>query len=137
MSTAKPGSGWGGRRPGAGAPKGNFNGLKHGLRSKQVRKLAEELALSPVYRRYLQRAARLARRNRANLEADRAAAVALSTWLRYIFAFQAGEPIEGLDALPPFSQRQIRRLARLLARQAIKQGLYKGIPARYEEIHSP
>lgn len=125
----------GGRRPGAGAPKGNFNALKHGLRSKQVRQLAEELARSRVYRRFLQRTARLAQRRRANFEGDRAAAVALSTWLRYTFALQAGEPIDGLNTLPPFSTRQIRALSRYLARQAIKQGLHKDIPAEYEAIH--
>lgn len=39
--------GWGGRRPGAGAPKGNLNGLKHGMRSKQLAALAAYLARNP------------------------------------------------------------------------------------------
>lgn len=124
----------GGRRPGAGAPKGNFNALKHGLRSEQVRRLAEEFARHPAFRRYLQRLAHLAHRRRAAHQADRDAAVALSAWLRYSFAFQAGEPTDGLSGVPPLSYRQIRRLARYLAHQAIKQGLHKDIPAEYEEI---
>ena len=37
----------GGRRPGAGAPKGNLNGLKHGLRSKQVSQLGLVFAANP------------------------------------------------------------------------------------------
>jgi DNA-binding IscR family transcriptional regulator len=37
----------GGRRPGAGAPKGNFNGLKHGRRSRQMADFAAYLARNP------------------------------------------------------------------------------------------
>jgi hypothetical protein len=39
--------GRGGRRPGAGAPKGNFNGFKHGLRSKRLAQLGAFLAANP------------------------------------------------------------------------------------------
>ncbi len=123
----------GGRRPGAGAPKGNLNALKHGLRSQQVRMLAEELSRHPAFRRYLQRLARLARRRRAAHQADRDAAVALSAWLRYSLGFQAGELTDGISGVPPLSYRQIRLLARYLAHQAIKQGLHKDFPAEYEE----
>jgi hypothetical protein len=41
---------WGGRRPGAGAPKGNLNGFKHGLRSRQLAQAAAVLATNPVVR---------------------------------------------------------------------------------------
>ncbi len=37
----------GGKRPGAGAPKGNMNGLKHGRYSKQHKRLAEVIAGDP------------------------------------------------------------------------------------------
>ncbi len=37
----------GGRRPGAGAPKGNLNGLKHGLHSKQLAALGLAFASNP------------------------------------------------------------------------------------------
>ena len=40
----------GGRRPGAGAPKGNLNGLKHGRRSAQLAQLGYLLAASPTVR---------------------------------------------------------------------------------------
>ncbi len=40
----------GGRRPGAGAPKGNLNGLKHNRYSKQFKGLVETLAAIPEVR---------------------------------------------------------------------------------------
>ncbi|HUF53903.1 MAG TPA: hypothetical protein VMR52_09050 [Dehalococcoidia bacterium] len=43
----KPKNTRGGRRKGAGAPKGNLNALKHGRRSRQVTKLAAALATVP------------------------------------------------------------------------------------------
>ena len=43
----KPKNGWGGRRPGAGAPKGNLNGLKHGMRSRQISELGAAVNASP------------------------------------------------------------------------------------------
>ena len=44
MSNEKPRSKRGGPRPGSGAPKGNLNALKHGLRSRQFAKLGALLA---------------------------------------------------------------------------------------------
>ena len=44
----------GGRRPGAGAPKGNYNAFKHGRNSRRIRELAEILALVPPTRRPIQ-----------------------------------------------------------------------------------
>ena len=41
----------GGRRPGAGAPKGNYNAFKHGRNSSRLRELADILALVPPTRR--------------------------------------------------------------------------------------
>ena len=40
----------GGRRPGAGAPKGNLNGLKHGLNSQRFYKAALMIAVVPELR---------------------------------------------------------------------------------------
>lgn len=40
---------WGGRRPGAGAPKGTLNALKHGRRSAQLLAIAEVLANDPLF----------------------------------------------------------------------------------------
>ena len=45
----------GGRRPGAGAPKGNLNALKHGERSKQFARLGAIIAASPKARSLLLR----------------------------------------------------------------------------------
>jgi ribosomal protein L17 len=39
--------GRGGKRPGAGAPKGNLNGFKHGRNSQQHRKLLQLIARDP------------------------------------------------------------------------------------------
>ena len=41
---------WGGRRPGAGAPKGNMNALKHGRRSRRMATLGMMLAADPKTR---------------------------------------------------------------------------------------
>jgi hypothetical protein len=41
---------WGGRRPGAGAPKGNLNGFKQGRRSRQLAEATMFLAANPTTR---------------------------------------------------------------------------------------
>ena len=41
---------WGGRRPGAGAPKGNLNALKHGRNSRHEAQLVEALMQVPETR---------------------------------------------------------------------------------------
>lgn len=126
----------GGRRPGAGAPRGNLNALKHGLRSRQLRQLTEELARSPTMRAYLARLQQLAARralsqsqgpvlspSKGAKQARDTAAIALAAWLRYTRALAQGEPWEGAVPLPPFSYRQARLLAKHLAHQTIEQGL--------------
>ena len=60
----------GGKRPGAGAPKGNLNALKHGRHSTQLQQLAVTLALLPAVRDTFIKVGRRQRRQR------RAAAVA-------------------------------------------------------------
>ena len=45
----------GGKRPGAGAPKGNFNALKHGCRSRQFARIFEPIVASPTTRKTLLR----------------------------------------------------------------------------------
>jgi len=105
----------GGKRPGAGAPKGNLNALKHGLRSQQVRALSLALAQIPLFRRYLQR---LARRRQQNT----AAALAVAAWLRHLNALHTPGARGPLPPPPPLTQRGIRLLARYLVDQTIKQG---------------
>lgn len=129
--TAPP-AGRGGRRPGAGAPKGNLNALKHGLRSKQFRQLALEFARSPVMRAFLRRAAQLAHQRRAALQAEAAAAVAVAVWIRYTRALERGKEWPGPPPPPPFSKRQARLLARHLAGQIIKDRTPTQPPFRAE-----
>ena len=57
----------GGSRPGAGAPKGNFNALKTGARSRQLRTLIIVLMAVPETRRVLLHLNRLEQKRRAQL----------------------------------------------------------------------
>lgn len=52
--------GWGGRRVGAGAPRGNLNRLVHGRDSKLIRHAVEKLAQDPELRAFLLLIARAA-----------------------------------------------------------------------------
>lgn len=60
-----PPKGRGGRRPGAGAPRGNLNALKHGETSRQIEHLALALSLIPDTRRALVRLMKRQRRQQA------------------------------------------------------------------------
>jgi len=104
----------GGKRPGAGAPRGNLNALKHGLRSQQVRSLSLALAQIPLLRRYLQRLAR--RRHQTT-----AASLALAAWLRHLNALHTPGAPGPLPPPPPLNYRAVRLLARHLAHQTIKE----------------
>jgi hypothetical protein len=59
---------WGGRRPGAGAPKGNLNGFKHGRRSRQLADAAAVLAANPKTRDTLLALGKRAGREQARAE---------------------------------------------------------------------
>jgi len=64
--------GRGGKRPSAGAPKGNLNALKHGRRSRQFAEIGAALARSPAAREAL---LQLARRHQVKeMKADELAA---------------------------------------------------------------
>ena len=58
----------GGRRPGAGAPKGNLNALKNGSRSKQLRTLVIALMAFPQTRNALLHFSRMEQRRRVRLQ---------------------------------------------------------------------
>jgi hypothetical protein len=62
---------WDGRRPGAGAPKGNLNGFKHGRRSRQLSEAVMIMAANPKLRDTL-----VALANRAGLKQAKAEDVA-------------------------------------------------------------
>lgn len=103
----------GGRRPGAGAPRGNLNALKHGVHSNQLKALTLALAQLPVFRRYLQRLA--ARRATQRRELATAVQV-LASWLLYQRALEKGSTVR----LPSPRRRITKRGARLLARAIIQ-----------------
>ena len=63
--------GRGGKRPGAGAPKGNMNALKHGLRSKQFAQMGAIIARSPAAQIALLRFAQISQHEQ--MKADQAA----------------------------------------------------------------
>jgi len=67
-SVDKRGRGWGGRRPGAGAPKGNLNALKHGRTSRRQVQLLEALVEIPEARDALIEIAKCNRRLRRQAE---------------------------------------------------------------------
>ena len=73
---------WGGRRPGAGAPKGNLNALKHGRTSKFYEHLIAELADIPEARQALISFAK--RQRRARKKAETGAAALLSHLLQRV-----------------------------------------------------
>ncbi len=89
----------GGRRPGAGAPKGNLNALKHGENSRQLQQLALALSLVPDARKAL---ARLARRQRRREARARTVAVTLLvSLLRASLQSLGASSASGGDNQPP------------------------------------
>ena len=120
----------GGKRPGAGAPRGNVNALRHGLHSQQFRQLVQQLAAIPEMRLFLARFAELHARQPARLGKEAAASVAVAAWLRR-FSSQGGLPLppadrpDPLPPLPPLSKEGVRLLARRLVGETIKQGLVR------------
>jgi hypothetical protein len=67
-SVVKRGNGWGGRRPGAGAPRGNTNALKHGRTSRRQAQLLEAALDIPQVRQTLIDFANRERRRRKKAE---------------------------------------------------------------------
>ncbi len=59
---------WGGRRPGAGAPRGNFNGLKTGRHSKRLVAITRGIAAVPEVRDILLEMNRQQRRQQRKAE---------------------------------------------------------------------
>ena len=114
----------GGSRPGAGAPRGNVNALKHGLHSRQLRQAVAELARSPAFRAVLARFAQRAARQQAAYQKEQAAALAVAVWLRYTHALDQGHSWPG-PTPPPLTKRAVRLLAKHLAGETIKQGLVR------------
>jgi hypothetical protein len=112
----------GGRRSGAGAPKGNLNGLKHGLRSSQLKRFTEQLASDPAVQKFW---SRYSKRMEQPGAPEAYAGIAAAALLRHTRG--AGIP-ELQGALRPLSKKDLRRLARTLAGQAIKKSSARQIP---------
>ena len=97
----------GGRRPGAGAPKGNLNALRHGENSRQLQQLALALSLVPDARKALNRLARRQRRREAR--ARTVAVTLLANLLRAsLLTLEDNQPVSGTVTLIPNSHQPIR-----------------------------
>jgi hypothetical protein len=96
----------GGKRPGAGAPKGNLNALKHGERSKQFARLGEIIAKSPMARALLLRYAD--RFDAEERKADELAATVIEGILRRGLARGRDRQIYLLPE-PTIEERSIRQ----------------------------
>ncbi len=98
----------GGRRPGAGAPKGNLNALKHGANSRQLQQLAIALAIVPEARQGLARLVRRHRRQQA--QARNVAVKLLANLLRACLHNLEGDnqPLGGTITLVSNPDRPIR-----------------------------
>jgi hypothetical protein len=88
----------GGRRPGAGAPRGNLNALKHGETSRQIEQLGFALSLIPETRKAL---IRLMKRQRRQQAQARTVAVKLLSSLLQACLQTLDTPPD--DASPPLS----------------------------------
>jgi hypothetical protein len=101
----------GGKRPGAGAPKGNLNALKHGRHSAQLRAL---LALfhAPAVQDIIARLIRRQARRQRRLQRD---AAVLGLWLHHLDPNASPPPIP----LPRLTRRQTRLLADTLAHHVL------------------
>jgi hypothetical protein len=105
-----PKTGRGGRRPGAGAPKGNLNALKHGLRSEQFAAVGRLLAQDPTVRDALLRIA-----GRYDLERARANEMAA---LLFTMLFERARQLSGgrlNDPTPADDWRSVKAAARFLS----------------------
>jgi len=91
-------TGRGGPRPGAGAPRGNLNALKHGRRSTQFSQLGLLLAANPKIRAAL---LALARRHQIKQRrADEVAALLFTRLFQHARHVAAGSPSRGPFASP-------------------------------------
>ncbi len=107
----------GGRRPRAGAPKGNLNALRHGLRSKQFLRFTLQLFRDPVAQKFL-----LGKSpgQRPLLDRERAVKAAAA-----LVRHAKGEDVPDIQAvkavLKPLSRSELRIIAKELAAQTIKE----------------
>lgn len=98
----------GGRRPGAGAPKGNLNALKHGRYSRQFADIAAVFAASPSLREALVNAAE--RHGKRQTDADQLAWNLLqNTLARAVRINKRRAASDGLSIVPPASNQDTNK----------------------------
>ena len=120
----------GGRRKGAGAPRGNLNALKHGRYSKQFAEIGALLAMDPTVRESLLQACRRTeqRQDTAN---EIAAARLVALYQRAVDIAAGNHPggLQGLNLVLPrhvsetineAASEALRRQARIAARESRK-----------------
>jgi hypothetical protein len=90
-SVAKPARGWGGPRPGSGAPKGNLNAFKHGRNSRRQAQLLEALLEIPEARQALIDLGKRNRRRRK--QAEEGAGVLMTALLEKVAAIVLQSPV--------------------------------------------
>lgn len=116
---ARPKRPHGGRRPGAGAPRGNLNALKHGRNSSYQQRLLAALVTVPEIAEAL--AVLAARRRKQQRKAEAGAAALLSDLLRrtgeVVLAPEDNQPQNNQELLV-FLQAAERRLREILAEQS-------------------
>jgi len=112
LSNAEGPSRRGGKRPGAGAPRGNLNALKHGQHSAQLRALIL-LFHAPALRLLIARLIRRQARRDRQLQRD---AAAVGLWLQHLDPDDSPPPI----SLPRLTRRQTRLLADTLAHHLLR-----------------
>jgi hypothetical protein len=97
----------GGRRPGAGAPKGNMNNLKHGLYSRQFAQVGALLASNPTVRQALLTVAQ--RQHLQQQRADQAAALLLARLFQRAQSVASAAHPELVEACPERGESRSRR----------------------------
>jgi hypothetical protein len=110
--------GWGGRRPGAGAPKGNLNALKHGRYSRYQRAVIEALLQVPETREIM---IAISKRQRAQTgRAEQGGAALMSELVRKIgiLALRGDDHLEDIQDFLAAIRTAEAQLQKILEKQS-------------------
>jgi len=117
-SALNKGRGWGGRRPGAGAPKGNLNALKHGRFSRYQQAFIEALMQVPEAREIM---IAISKRQRAQTRrAEQGGAALMSELVRKIgiLALHGDDHLEDIQEFLASIRTAEARLEKILEKQS-------------------
>ena len=119
---------WGGRRPGAGAPRGNLNALKHGRNSRRQAQLVEALMQVPETRDTL---IALGKRNRRlRRQAEEGAGVLITRLLENVAQITLNQDQDNQEFLD-FLNTATAQMRILLEKQSrIRRTPIKPVPSR-------